>query len=179
MIVLAAMTLAVLSSAPAFGQTEAPSRWQLKTSLVLVDTDSPFAIDKPSGGQVHAGGNAEIGASISLEYFWSDQIGLEFGVAYAKSPDVDDNVDGNNNSIGEGPGFLPVFVGVNIHPIESENFDVYLGPRAAYVTFGDFDLDVEGQQTRFEVDNEFAWGLAAGWNYRFRDSHWSLVAEAT
>lgn len=178
-IVLAIMTLAALSSFPAVAQTNEAPQWQLKTSLVLVDTNTPFSIDKPSGGEVYAGGNAELGVSIAVEYRLSDLVGLELGVAYAKSPDIDDNTNGNNDEIGEGPSFMPILAGVNFHLVDSNSFDVYIGPRVAFVNFGDFDLNIDGQNTAFDVADEFAWGATAGLNYRFGESRWSIVVEAT
>lgn len=179
MLVLLMMTLAALSSFSAPANAQDASRWQLKTSLVLVDTDSPFSIDKPSGGQVHAGGNAGLGLSIAVEHRLSDLIGLELGAVYATSPDVDDTTNGNNDEIGEGPTFFPILAGANFHLLNSDNTDLYVGPRVAFISFGDFDLDVDGQHTSFDVDNEFAWGAAVGFNYKIGESRWSLLAEVT
>jgi outer membrane protein W len=179
LVLMVILTIAAISSFPRIAKAEEPSRWQIKTGVVLVDADEPFSVDRPSGGQVSAGGNAELGVALAVEYQWSELIGIEVGIAYAKSPDVDDNVNGNNDEIGEGPGFFPLSTGVNFHLASSENIDFYIGPRIAYVMFGDFDLDIDGQNTEFEVDDEFAWGATMGLNYRFGDSRWSLLAEAT
>jgi len=179
MIVFGMMTFAVLTSLSTTAQAEEPSRWTVKTGIILVDASTPFSIDKPSGGQVYAGGNAEIGVSIAMEYRLSDLIGLELGAAYAKSPDIDDSTNENNDELGEGPSFLPLTFGANFYLMESEQFEVYVGPRVAFVQFGDFDLDIDGVSTAFDVDDEFAWGATAGMNYRFGDSRWSFVAEAT
>lgn len=179
LVLMVILTIAAISSFPSIAKAEEPSRWQIKTGVVLVDADEPFSVDKPSGGQVSAGGNAELGVALAVEYQWSELIGIEVGIAYAKSPDVDDTVNGNNDEIGEGPGFLPLSTGVNFHLVSSENIDFYVGPRIAYVMFGDFELDIDGQNTEFEVDDELAWGATMGLNYRFGDSRWSLLAEAT
>lgn len=179
LVLMVILTIAAISSFPRIAKAEEPSRWQIKTGVVLVDADEPFSVDKPSGGQVSAGGNAELGVALAVEYQWSELIGIEVGIAYAKSPDVDDTVNGNNDEIGEGPGFLPLSTGVNFHLVSSENIDFYVGPRIAYVMFGDFELDIDGQNTEFEVDDELAWGATMGLNYRFGDSRWSLLAEAT
>lgn len=180
MIVLIMMTLAAFSSFPEVSHAaDESSHWTLKTALVLVDADKPFLIDTPSGGRVQAGGNAELGAMISLEYRWSNLIGLELGIAYAKSPNIDDKTNGDSEFLGEGPGFLPIFAGANLHLVDSDNLSVYVGPRVAYVNFSDFNLDIDGLRTNFDADNEFAWGATAGLAYRFTQSRWSLIAEAT
>ncbi len=177
--VMFAMTVAVVSSLPLTAQADEPSRWNLKGGLVLIDTSDPFAIDKPSGGQVHAGGNAALGAFVGIEYRLSNLIGLELAASYGKSPDVNDSSNANNDEIGGGPGFVPVLAGANFHFKNTGNIDIYAGPRIAFVSFGDFDLDIDGQKTRFEVDDDFAWGATAGIDYRFGDSRWSLIAEVT
>jgi len=173
------MAVAAISSFPLPVKADDPSPWQVKTSLILIDTKDPFAIDKPSGGAVYAGGNAELGISLGVEYRLSDLVGLEVGMAYAKSPEVTDTANDNNDELGEGPSFLPILVGANFHIVDTGTFDLYVGPRIGYVNFGDFDLDVDGQQRFYDVSGEFAWGAMAGFAYGFGDSSWSLVAEAT
>ena len=176
---LAATTCAGIATLPPAAQAAEASRWSVKTGIALVDTGSPFVLDKPSGGQVHAGGNAELGVSIAAEYRLTELIGLEVATVFAKSPDIDDTTDANNNEIGEGPSFVPVIAGVNFHLVDSAKIDMYVGPRVAFVQFGDFDLNIDGQNTAFDVDSEFAWGATAGINYRIGDGRWSLIAEAT
>ena len=176
---LCIVTLATLGGLSSTSHADDTLGWQLKSGLMLVDASNPFVVETPSGGKVQAGGNAEIGTMLALEYRLSNRIGLEIGVAYAESPDIDDDINGNGDSIGEGPGFLPIYAGANFYVMDSKHLDVYLGPRVAFVTFGDFDLDIEGQRTQFEVDGEWAWGATAGIDYRFGESRWSVTAEAT
>ena len=173
------LTLALLSSCPSAASAEEASRWNLKTSLAVLDTDSPFSLDKPSGGQVHAGGDASVGVAFSIEYRLSELVGLEFGTVYAKTPDVKDTAEGDSYELGEGPSFWPLMAGANFHLVDSESFDFYVGPRVAYVNFGDFDLDVDGETLSFDVENEFAWGATIGVNYEVGNGQWALVAEVT
>ncbi len=175
---LGACAVGIESCSPKSYASDAP-RWELKTGLVLVDTDEPFAVDKPSGGRVEAGGNAALGWAIGLEYRATNLIGYEVGLAYAKTPDVDDTADTNRNELGEGPSFMPLMAGVNFHFLDSDQFDVYAGPRIAYVRFGDVDLDVDGQSTAFDIDSELAWGASGGFTYRFGESRWAVTAQAT
>ena len=179
MIVMGMMTFAVIASISAPAHAEEASRWNVKSSIVLVDANDPFSYTKPGGGEVHAGGNAELGISFAAEYRVTDLIGLEFGALYAKSPDVNDKTNANNDEIGEGPSFFPLMGGVNLHLMDTKKLDLYVGPRIAFVNFGNFDLDIDGQSTDFEVDSEFAWGATAGLNYQFGNSRWAFVAEAT
>ena len=179
LIVLLAMTLAALSSFSAECRADETTPWKLKTGVILLNSDDPFAVTAPSGGRIHAGGNAELGIGVALEYRLSSLIGLELATVYAKTPDVDYDATGSNDTIGEGPGFLPLMAGANFHLRDTANLDLYVGPRIAYVNFGNFELDIDGQSTAFDVADEFAWGATAGLNYRFGNSRWSFVAEAT
>lgn len=174
--VLTLLSVAAVLNFTAAAEARELTKWEIKTSLLLIDAEEPFSVVKANGEKVSAGGNSELGAAFATEYQWSELIGIELGISYAKSPEVDDLLD---SEIGEGPGFLPVTVGANFHLVNSGNFDFYLGPHIAYVYFGDFDLDIDGQVTEFEVDNEFAWGAKMGLNYRIGDGPWSLLTEAS
>ena len=178
-IVLALVAVVSVASFPPIAHAEEASRWNVKTSLVLVDAADPFSVDKPGGGQVYAGGNAELGVSIAVEYRLTETIGLEFAALYSKSPDVNDESSAGGDELGEGPGFLPLLAGANFHLVNTDRFGIYVGPRVGWVNFGDFDLDIDGQNIAYEVDDEFAWGATAGFDYQFGDSRWSFVAEAT
>ena len=172
-------TLATFGGLASASHADDTPKWQLKSGLMIVDSSDPFSVDKPSGGKVHAGGNAEIGTMVALEYRLTKRIGLEIGTAYAETPEINDDANSNGDSIGEGPGFLPVYAGANFYIMDSQHLDVYVGPRLAFVNFGDFNLDIDGQDTKFEVDSEFAWGATAGIDYQFGKGRWSVTAEAT
>lgn len=179
MTLLVLLVIAAVHSFPRVAHAQGKPKWTLKAGLALVDTSAPFAIDKPSGGQVHAGGNAELGLNVALQYRWSELMSLELGTVYSRSPNLSDAANGNNEQIGEGPGFFPLIAGANLHLVDTVNVDFYVGPRVALVHFGDFDLNIDGENTAFAVDDEFAWGASAGVNYRIGDGRWSLLAEVT
>lgn len=173
------VTLVAFSVCPTAARADETPRWTVKAGLVVLDSDSPFSIEKPSGGRVHAGGNVELGAAIAIQYRISNLLGVELATAYSKTPDVEDASDGDGYELGEGPSFQPIIIGANFHLVSKDKFEVFVGPRAAYANFGDFDLDVDGEQRSFAVDSEFGWGAAVGIGYRVGHSRWSLVAEAT
>ena len=179
MTILILMVIAAFHSFPRVAQAQGTSKWTLKAGLALVDTSAPFVIDKPSGGQVHAGGNAELGLNVALQYRWSDLVSLELATVYARSPGVSDKTNGSNDQIGEGPGFFPLMAGANLHLVDTADLQLYAGPRVALVQFGDFDLNIDGVTTAFDGNDEFAWGVSAGVNYRLGDGRWSLLAEVT
>ncbi len=179
MIVLFLMTCAALSSLPPIAQAEEFSRWELKTSAVAVDAGGTYSIDQPFGGQTQADGDMEIGIGIAIEYRLSDLLSLELARVSATTMDIDYRADGNSTRIGEGVSFSPILAGTNFHITNTNKFDIYAGPRIAYVNFGGFTHDIGGQIVAIDVDNEFGWGATAGLKYRFGDSQWSLLAEMT
>ena len=174
---IALATAATLFNMPSESLADDATPWALKGSLVLVDADETFSVDKPTGGELFAGG-VEVGALFALEYRHSRHLGFEIGIGYAKTPDIDEELD-NGDTVGEGPEFVPVLAGLNFHLTDTDKLDVYIGPRAAYVNFGSFDLELDGESTSYDVDNDFAWGAAAGLSYRFNESRWSVIAEVT
>ena len=179
MTLLVLLVIAAIHGFPRVAHAQGKPQWTVKAGLALVDTSAPFAVDKPSGGQVHAGGNAELGLNIALQYRWSELVSLELATVYARSPNVNDATNGNNDQIGEGPDFFPLMAGANLHLVDTADVDFYVGPRVAFVHFGDFDLNIDGDNRAFDVNDEFAWGASAGVNYRIGDGRWSLLAEVT
>lgn len=158
-------------------QAEERSPWLLKGHGLTVVSDNTFSVDRAGSTGNEAGGNTQLGASFAVEYRLSELVGLELGSAYSKTPDVEGTDNGNDVDYGDGPSFAPLWAGVNFHLVRSGNWDVFVGPRLAFVKFSDFDLDTGGQKTHYEVDNEIAWGATAGMAYRLGSSGWSLSAE--
>jgi hypothetical protein len=72
---------------------------------------------------------------------------------------------------------VPLQFAVNFHVLTTEKWDLYARPRVAFVSFGDFDLNVDGQRVDYNVDDEFGWGATAGVSYQVGNGPISLVAE--
>ncbi len=179
MFVLFLMTCAALASFAPIAQAEDFSRWELKTTAVVVDAGKAYSMDQAFGGQVQADGDVEIGIGIAVEYRLNDLVSLELARVSATSMDIDYSANGNNAQIGEGVSFIPILLGANFHLIDTNQIDVYAGPRVAHVNFGGFTHEIGGQTVAVDVDNEFGWGATAGLKYQFGDSAWSLLTEVT
>ena len=85
----------------------------------------------------------------------------------------------DDGDLGDGPHFWSRLAGVNFYVVRSDNLELFLGPRVAFVEFDDFDIDIDDEQIEYADDDEFAWGVTAGLKYRIGKSRWSLLAEAT
>ncbi len=178
-ILMLAMTLAAVSSFPSVVHGEELSRWELKTSAVLVDAGKNAALDQPAGGQTQADGDVELGLGIAIEYRLSDRVSLELARVSATAMDLSYRLNGESTAVGEGIRFMPILAGANLHLLQSERVSLYAGPRVAYVNFGGFSTAIDGETTAYEIDNEFGWGAVAGAKYQFGDSAWSLLVEAS
>ncbi len=178
-IVLAMMATAALSSFAPAAQADEYSPWSLNTSVVLVDAGNAYSIEHPSGGQLQANGDQEIGLGIAIGYELNDLISLELARVTETTMKVDYAIGGDQERIGNGVNFTPITLGANFHLGGSERFDLYAGPRVAYVNFDGFNYNVDGQDGVVKADNEIGWGATAGLKYRFGQSAWSLLFEAT
>ncbi len=120
------------------------SRWQLRLRGLLVDGGETFTVDDSSGTQVLAGGNAELGVGVAIEYRISNRFGVELGAAVAGVPDYEGDHESSDGktAIGEGPSFAPVTASFNLHLTPGRRFDFYIAPTVAFVSYGDFDLDL-------------------------------------
>jgi opacity protein-like surface antigen len=98
----------------------------------------------------------EFGFSFGGEYRASSLIGIEVDYLYAKQ-DVEANTAG---VIGE-TTFQPISATLNLHfPLGT--LDVYGGPTAAYVNWGDLEFAPSQDQENVSIDPEFAFGISAG-----------------
>lgn len=98
--------------------------------------------------------SSEFGYSFGLEFRLTSLLGLEFDYLYAKH-DVEHDTAG---LLGE-TTFQPISGTVNLH-VPIGNLDLYAGPTAAYVNWGDLELPSGGGKV--EIDPEFGYGVSAG-----------------
>lgn len=168
-----------IALAPVSAAAQERSPWQVKGHAAIVGTDNTFSVGDSNGGRTEAGSNTQFGQGIAVEYRLNHLIGFELGASTAKTPDIEGSDNGNKFDFGDGPRFSPISLGVNFHLLDSNRFDVFVGPRIAFVKFGGFELESNGQRSSYEVDDEIAWGATAGMAYHFGNSGWSLIGELT
>lgn len=173
------MTLALLLAAalmPSYVAAES-SPWRVKGGLILLRSDAPFSVSDSEGGRKESGGNASIGSSLALEYRLNQYVSLEVSTAYTKSTKDKGATLAGKPSMGEGASFQPSVLGLNFYLLNNKNYQLYMGPRAAYVQFGNFDLRVDSESKSFQVKSQDAWGGAIGFNYRYGNSRWWFNGE--
>lgn len=150
------------------------SKWNLRFRGAVVSSDEAFSVDNSSDGSTIAGGNAAPGVGVAVERRFSDRYGLELATFYAKVPDTDvTNTSGQQTEVDEGPSFIPIAASLNIHLTPDRKVDFYVAPTLAFVSFGDFELEVDSQTSAYETDSEFAWGASIGADIKLGD-RWSL-----
>lgn len=170
--------LAVLMAIPGVAAAE-ESRWSLRFGGSVVSSDEAFSVDNSSGGSTVAGGNAAPGVGIALERRFTDRLGFEAAALFAKVPDTDvTGSSGQQTEVDEGPGFFPITASLNIHLTPDRKVDVYVAPTVSFVTFGDFDLEVDGVTMSYETEDEFAWGASLGTDIKLGE-RWSLNTAVT
>lgn len=127
-----------------------------------------------------------VGLALGYEYRATRLIGVDVNLFRSKH-DVDGRIQGtywildlaNNGQLVETGPFdesetldditvTPLMAGVNFHLTPKARVDFYLGAFAAYVTYG--DLDIEGETLGFAAD--VAYGAVVGIDVPVRDRGW-------
>ena len=111
--------------------------------------------DQDIGGVTEAvKASSEMGYNFGLEFRMGGMLGVELDYLYAKH-DVEGDLAGVLGEV----AFQPISGTLNFH-LPLGIADVYGGPTAAYVNWG--DLELAGGSGEVEIDPEFAFGLSAG-----------------
>ncbi len=177
-LVFLTMVLAVIGSLAQGVGAEEMHRWEVKAGLVLADFDDPLVFGTLNDDRYFISDGSTGGTQIALEYRASRLIGYELSLAHVVLPDVERDIANGSEDVQDGPLYLPIVAGINLHVLNTEKFDVYFGPRFAYATLDDVDITVGDEVQTFAVDNEYGWGVATGFSYRLGD-RWSFTADAT
>lgn len=146
--VIALAAVAAVLPAPA-----AASQFKVYGMLAYV---SPLSeSDQDVGGVTEAvKASSEFGYNFGVEFRAGTLLGIEFDYLYARH-----DVEGDTAGLLGETTFQPISGTLNLHfPVAG--FDLYGGPTAAYVNWGDLEAPSGGAD--LEIDPEFAIGLSAG-----------------
>jgi outer membrane protein W len=114
-------------------------------------------------------GDLAFGGGVGLEYRASRRLGVELSASTAEIEEeftfgfFDDSV-----TIGTALRMTPVLAKLNVHLTPDSRADLYLGPVAGRVMYGDFDVTVhssfDGETVRGSVktEDDWAWGAHIG-----------------
>lgn len=175
------LTMVVLLSLTAPAAASEKGAWQLRFGFVSSDADAGQAEVSATGERFNISTSSGAGFGASLEYRFSERLGLDLGV-FSAAPDIGTSISVGPNkeslvSMSTGVTMTPVTVGLNVHLIPDGPVDVYLGPMVGYVMYNDFTLSAgPGFSETFRSENDFAWGAGLGADLRFGKSRWSLNA---
>jgi outer membrane protein W len=141
------------------------NHWRLRFNLAWVNPTGDSVSTSAWHGyhKVHTG--TGFGAGLQAEYRASPRLGIELGVLGAAEFDFTSRYSRRDSRTDLGlTGFAPLSVGLNLHLTPERSFDLYAGPLVALVSYSTdhvwVDLPLAG--IRLAVDDDWAWGLAAG-----------------
>jgi outer membrane protein W len=161
-IALAVLAAALVVAQPATAQD---NNWKLFGGATYVTPMSDEDIDLGAGLDTVELSD-EAGFVGGIEWRWNKLLALQGDVMWSSS-DVE---YGNNDSFAE-IDMMPITLGLNFHLIPSKFFDLYVGPTASWVSWG--DLEEQGG-AESSVDDEFAYGAQIGLDLSFAES-WAVV----
>lgn len=150
---LALLATALLTLAGAHSALADGSKFKIYGMLAYV---SPLSeSDQDIGGVTDAvKASSELGYNVGVEFRAGALLGIEFDYLYAKH-----ELEGDNAGLLGETTFQPISATLNLHfPVGT--LDVYGGPTAAYVNWG--DLEVPSGPDNIEIDPQFAIGVSAG-----------------
>lgn len=196
--ILSTVLLALVTAA----SSQAETGWSLRLQGVWVDPDVAFRNIDDDGDTIRAEVESDIGAGLAVEYQFSDRLGVEFGALYA-APELDIRIGAPGSLFGslratDDISFAPITLGLNVHLTPRSKVDLYVGPLAAYVLYGDLSIQFEfpnlpnlpslpGIPTipvfpidpitiDLETDDDFAFGAQVGIDVPFGDGRWAFHA---
>jgi outer membrane protein W len=175
MTISATFVILAFLAGPAAAADPSEPGWRLKLTGA--------SIQSTGGG----GFNNTIGGGLGFEYRVSDHLGIEVGAVTGK---VDDELGfdffGEEAfSIETSLRVTPVLARLNFHLTPGHKADLYLGPVAGWVRYGDIDVRVrvpgEGSVLADHVENKdgFAWGGHIGLDVPFGQRGFFFTSDAT
>lgn len=149
LLLFAVALLTLLPARSALAQTGFKVYGMLAYVSPLAETDLDF-----NGVTDAVKASSEFGYNFGLEFRLNSLLGLEFDYLYAKH-EVEHDTQG---LLGE-TTFQPISGTLNLH-VPVGTLDLYAGPTAAYVNWGDLEVPAGGGDVK--LDAEFAYGVSAG-----------------
>jgi len=133
------------------------------------------------------GFNSSIGAGLGLEYRASEHLGIEVGAGSSQiNNELGFSFFGEEDfTIESRLRVTPLLARLNFHLTPSHKGDLYLGPVAGWVRYGDLDVRVrvpgEGSLPADRVKNKdgFAWGAHIGLDVPFGSRGFFFTSDAT
>lgn len=107
-------------------------------------------------------GRGSVGIGLTLEYRFTDLVGLEGGFLFTRT-----KIESHGQGIVRTKN-LPFILGLNFHVVRSEKMDFYLGPVVGYAFYDDRVL----HGVKVEMDPEMVYGLNLGLDVPINEQGW-------
>jgi hypothetical protein len=183
----ALLLLAPLLLLPA-SRSGAASPWTVRLHGAWVRPAADFHLAGDNPDRVDAAVADGGGLLGGLEYRFTPRLGVDLAAMSAR---LDTTLSLSPQSLGtqratDTLDFQAWLLGLDLHLTPARRFDLYLGPRAARVRYGDatFNYPAIGFRTRYAIGNDRAWGGFLGldvprgrWSLGFGLLYLSTAAE--
>jgi outer membrane protein W len=173
---LTAACLVVIAMASPAAAVERP--WHLRVFAAGFDGDLSETLPAENPDEVQVSSDSDLGFGGSIEYQFSNLIGVELG-AFTASPDIvlSADVPGFGEiALSDGMSTTALTLDANFHLTPSSDFfDVYVGAGLVNLGYGDLHwVDPEGDPLDVSVSSDFTYSAKAGVGIAFgAGSRWA------
>ena len=178
-LILLAVTVicATLATPVAAGDTG----WHLRVFAAGFDPDLDVMVPAENPEEIRVTADSDLGFGASLEFQFSNLLGLELGYMQA-SPTIElraDDVPGYGDiSLADSMSTRVITLDLDFHLTpNSESFDFYLGGGIASVGYGDLHyIEPDGDSLDLAVSNDIGYSAKAGLGITLgKNSNWAAV----
>ncbi len=174
LIIVAVIALCGSIAVPA---SAADKGWHLRVFAAGFDPDLDVVVPAENPDEVRITADSDLGFGASLEYQFTDLLGLELGVMQA-SPSVElsaDIPDYGHLSLKDSMSTLVITLDLDVHLTpNSQSFDLYLGGGIANAGYSDLHyVDPDGDPLDLVVSDDLTYSAKVGLDILLgKSSHW-------
>lgn len=180
-------SLAILAAIAPADLFAAAYSWQANIAFTSIDPNGQSSLLRPNGKTVTTSMDRQAGMALALRYRVSDRISISAGFLGNSTHTVvlhQDFPDGTDFDTSDMFRFNALTIGLPYSLSRARNWDFYVEPFLAYVTFDNvflesagppFDIDIP---LDLKVDDKLGFGAALGFDYPVAGDRWVLHAGA-
>ncbi len=155
--------------------------WHLRAFAAGFDPDLDVVVPAENPDEVRVTADSDLGYGASLEYQFSDLLGVELGFVQA-SPTIELSVDDipgfGDISLKDSMSTTATTLDLNFHLTpKSQYFDFYLGAGLAYMGYGNLHyVEPDGDSLDLETGNDLGYSAKAGLGIALgKNSNWAAI----